>query len=458
MISLSQILDIGKKSLSSHQYALSVTGQNIANVNTPGYSRQRAIFQSDIPIDTIPGPVGTGVKIEDIERIRDQFVDTQVKDQLSQVGEWDKSSSLLTEIESILNEPTDTGLSQMISDFFNAWANVSNNPEETGPRRVLVAKAEVLSDTFGRLKEQLQSSITNINKDIEYKVGLINTKAGEIAQLNSQIIRSEAGGQTANDLRDKRDTLVNELASLANVQTVESDDGSIAVYVNYKVIVDRLNTVELTTEMTDRAGVKMRDIMYNGERLEPQSGELHATLYIRDEQIPEYIDKLDTLAGSIIDEVNEVHRGGYGLDGTTAKSFFSGADASSIAVSSEILSDLSLIAASSTGAPGSGNTALELSQLASSLSMNDGTTTFADFYSSTVAEIGATTETAGIMLDNENALLTQLKNYQDSVSGVSLDEEYTNMINYQHGYEAAAKVVSMADSLFGTILGMVGAA
>ncbi|MDD5529917.1 MAG: flagellar hook-associated protein FlgK [bacterium] len=458
MISLSQILDIGKKSLSSHQYALSVTGQNIANVNTPGYSRQRPIFESDMPMDITPGPVGTGVKIEDIERIRDQLVDAQVKDQLSQVGEWDKSSMLLTEIESILNEPTDTGLSKIISDFFNAWSDVSNSPEETGPRRVLAAKAGTLSETFHRLKEQLQGSITNINKEVEYKTDIINTKAGQIAQLNAQIVKSESGGQIANDLRDKRDTIVNELSSLADIQTVESDDGSLAVYVNYRVIVDRTNTVELTTEMTDRAGVKMLDIMYNGEKLEPQSGELHATLYVRDEQIPEYIEKLDTLANSIITGVNDIHRSGYGLDGTTTKSFFSGTDASSISVSSAIMSDLSLIAASSTGAPGSGNTALQLSKLASSLTMNDGKSTFADFYSSTVAEIGSTSETAAIMLDNENALLSQLENYQDSVSGVSLDEEYTNMINYQHGYEAAAKIVTMADGLFSTILGMVGVA
>lgn len=449
-----QILDIGRKALFAHQYALAVTAHNVANVNTPGYSRQRVIFTPTILLHLPPGPVGTGVFVSRIERVRYELADAQVRDQLSQVGEWQKQDELLKQIESILNEPSATGLATMITDFFNAWMDVSNNPEESGPRTVLVESAQILSSTFHRLRNQLYTMVTNLNEEVAHKVEDINLKATQIAELNKQIVSNEAGGQSANDLRDARDRLVDELSQLADIQTVEAEDGSLTVYINYKVIVDRGNVVELQTEMVERHGMKMLDIMYQDERLFPESGELHGILKIRDNEVPEYIDGLDELAKTIIEEVNNLHRSGYGLDGSTGKDFFQGEDAFDISVHSEIIANIYSIAASASGAPGDGANALLIADLAQALSM-EGNFTFSDFYRSLVAKIGARSWTARTMLENEQTLLTQIENYRDSISGVSLEEEFTNMINYQHAFEAASKVIQTADSIFATLVEMI---
>lgn len=456
MIGLSDILNSGKSGLFASQYGLSVIANNIANVNTPGYSRQSLVLETDTPMNVVPGPLGTGVRVDEIQRASDQIIEAQLRNQLSLVGQWDKSNTLLQGIESVLNEPSTTGLSQALSDFFNAWSDVSNNPDSTSPRMELVQKAQALAGDFQGLKTQLQTSISSVNDEVSADVNTINTKAGQIAQLNSQIVQAETNGQKANDLRDKRDTLVEDLSKLANIQTVESNDGSLAVYINYKVIVNGTNTVALSTQTVNRGGSQMTDILYNGDTLIPQSGELQGALNIRNEKIPEYMSKLDTLADSIITGVNNLHRNGYGLDGSTGNDFFSGTNASSISVNTVITSNLSEIAASTKGPSGDGSNALQISNLANSFTMDNGKSTFTDFYGNTISDIGSASATSSTTLDNENTLLAQLQRQKSSISAVSLDEEYTNMINYQQSYQAAAKVITMANSLYATMMGMVG--
>lgn len=450
MIGLNQILDIAKRSLSAEQYALTVTSHNIANVNTPGYTRQRVIFEPTPPLDVLPGPVGTGVEVSKIEGVRDRFIDTQIQNQLAQVGEWDKSSTLLQQIESTLNEPSNTGLSQMLSDFFNAWNDVSNNPEKTVPRTELVAKATILSNTFKSLKSQFQNIITDINDEVKSDVETINSKAEKIAELNSKIAGSN--GQGNSDLQDARQNLVNDLSKLADIKTVEASDGSFTVYLNAKVIVDKNNVVKLQTEETDNAGVNISNILYNGTKVEPDNGELKGLLEVRDNQIPGYISKLDDLAKSIISGVNTMHQSGYGLDGSTGRAFFSGTDASTISVNTAISSNVSLIAASASGTSGDGNNALNISGLGDSHAMENGKVTFSDFYGALVSGIGTDSQTASESLSNEKALLTQLQDYRDSVSAVSLDEESTNMINYQYAYAASAKIITAVDAMFTALL------
>ena len=457
MIGPSQILDIGRRSLFAHQYALAVTSHNVANVNTPGYSRQRVIFEPTLPLRVPQGFLGTGVDIARIERIRDHFIDLQVQDQISQVEEWERGDNLLKQIESLINEPSEFGLSEAITDFFNAWQDVANDPEESGPRTVLVGKATILSNTFHRQKNHLQSIVEELNTEIDGLVTQINSCSKQIAKLNERIVALESIGHPANDLRDKRDKLVNEIAKFVDVQTSENEDGSLAVYVNYKIIVDRITTIELTTKYDSRHGMKFKDIFYQDERLIPASGQIKGIFMVRDSEIPEYLDDLDKLARNVINEINTLHRSGSGLNGSSGNDFFKGNSAGTIGVREEIANDVALIAASGSGSPGDGTNALQIAELADKLTMSEGSRdfTFSDFYSSLVSKIGSSSEFSAEMMESEKLLLTQLENYQQSISGVSLDEEMVNMINYQHAFEAAARIIQTADEIFGTIINMV---
>ncbi len=457
MIGPSQLLNIGRKALFAHQYAISVTSHNVANVNTPGYSRQRAIFESTSPLRVPEGFLGTGVDVSRIERIRDHLIDLQVRDQISQVGEWEKGDAILKQIESLINEPSDSGLSNAITDFFNAWQDVANDPEESGPRTVLVEKATILSNTFHRQKDHLQSLVGELNNEVDGIVTQINSYSGQIAKLNEKIVALECTGQPVNDLRDKRDALVNEIAKFVDVQTSENGDGSLTVYANYKVVVDRITTIELTTEYSSRHGMKFNDISYQGKQFVPASGQLKGTFMVRDGEIPEYLDDLDNLAASIVNEINTLHSSGYALDGSSGRSFFQGNSSGNISVRGEITNDVSLVAASDSGSSGDGFLALQIAELADKLTMSAGSNefTFSDFYGSLVSKVGSSSEFSAEMMESENLLFTQLENYQQSISGVSLDEEMVNMIDYQHAFEAAAKVIQTADEIFGTIISMI---
>ncbi len=457
MIGPSQILDIGRRSLFAHQYALSVTSHNIANVNTSGYSRQRVIFETAFPLRIPQGFLGTGVDIGRIERIREHLIDLQVRDQISQAEEWEKGDNILKQIESLINEPSDFGLSHAIADFFNAWHDVANDPEESGPRSALVQKANMLSNTFHRQKTHLQNLVEELNTEVDGITAQINSCSTQIAKLNGRIVALESAGHPANDLRDERDSLVNLIAEFADVQTSENTDGSLTVYLNYKVIVDRITTIELTTKYDARHGMKFKDIFYQNELLTPESGQIKGIFTIRDSEIPDYLHDLDSLAANIIKEINSLHRSGYSLDGSSYRDFFKGNSAGNISVRDEIANNVSLIAASSSGSPGDGALALQIAELADKLTMTTGSHnfTFSDFYGSLVSNIGSTSLFSNEMMESEKLLLTQLENYQQSISGVSLDEEMVNMMNYQHAFEAAARVIQTADELFGTIINMV---
>ena len=220
------LLDIGRGALLAHQKAISITGHNIANVNTPGYSRQRVNLETTLGLTDASGQMGTGVKVSNIQRIYDQFLGSQVNTASYNQGKWEAQKSSLERVEIIFDETTGFGLNQAMGDFFNAWQDLANNPEGHTERQVLVGKSEIMAGTFNNISSDLNQLQNDLDSSIEGAVLEINTISGEIADLNAKISDIEKSGQNANDLRDKRDVYLKELSSMIDISSFEGRDGA----------------------------------------------------------------------------------------------------------------------------------------------------------------------------------------------------------------------------------------
>jgi flagellar hook-associated protein 1 FlgK len=456
------ILSIGRGALLTQQKAIDVTGHNIANVNTPGFSRQRVNMETREPFTSMPGQMGSGVRAAEIQRVYDRFLGGQINHENQNLGRWETHKGGLERVEMIFDESTGYGLNQALSEFWNAWQDVVNNPSGQAERTVLVSRSEVLAGNFTQIDADLKQLQRDIDISIRGAVGEINQLSAEIAALNEEIALAEVNGQNANDFRDKRDLLLKELSALIDIESFEGDGGKVTVMAaGGRPLVENTTSWRLSTEDN---GSGHQDVVWIDGDGNPVTitgavsrGALKGWLEVRDEYIPEYLTRLDTLAGSIISEVNTIHQGGFGLDGSTGNDFFSGTSASDMAVDANIVSDTNLIAAAENpgGAPGDNGNAIEIAELQNSLTTNGNTATFDDYYNALVSDIGTQSQKATINYEHQSAVVTQLDNYRETISGVSLDEEMVNLVKFQHAYDAAAKLIVTVDEMLATVINMV---
>jgi len=454
------LLDLGRGALLSHQQAISITGHNIANVNTPGYSRQRVNLATNPGLTSSPGQIGAGVKVSDIQRIYDQFLGSQINTESYNLGKWEAQSSSLERVEIIFDETTGFGLNQAMGDFFNAWQDLANNPEGHTERQVLVAKSEIMAGTFNKISSDLNQMQNDLDSSVEGGVIEINNIAGKISDLNIKISDIEKSGQDANDLRDNRDLYLKELSSMIDISSFEGNDGQVTVLVgNGKPLVQPPYSFSLST-VTNVSGHE--DVVWvdrDGNNVDITNdisgGKLKGWLEVRDVKIEDYKTRLDDQASSIIAEVNNLHGLGFDLNGAAGGAFFTGTSASDITVDTNIVNNVNLIAASGTGAPGDNSNAIAIANLQNSLLMSGGTATYDDFYNSLVSDVGIDVQSAQMNVDHQTAMVSNLDNYRESISGVNLDEEMVNLVKFQHAYDAAAKLISAVDEMMNTVMNMV---
>jgi flagellar hook-associated protein 1 FlgK len=453
-------LDVGKRALLAQQRAIEVTGHNIANVNTPGYSRQRVLLETSDPVSMGTQLVGTGVKDAGIQRLYDPFLRAQISSENQRMERWGAQKSGLERVEMVLDESTGYGLSQAMSEFWNAWQDLANNPAGSVERAALLAKSEIMTNMFNKINDDLAQIQNDIDIGIEGTIDEINPMAERIADLNQKIAEAERSGKEASDFRDKRDLLVKDLSSMIDIVHFENDDGMITVLISGgRPLVQQVAYWQLTTQL-NASGLK--DVLWDDNSgstvdisSEIDAGKMKGLLYVRDTSIPDYLTRLNALASEIITEVNALHSTGYGLDESTGNDFFTGTSAASIAVNSNILSDSNLIAASGTqvGVPGDNDNAIDIAELEYALKMTGDTTTFADYYNSLVSDVGSDVLSAATTFDHQKAMVTQLETYyMESISGVSLDEEYVNLVKFQHAYNGAAKLISVLNEILDTLL------
>ncbi len=453
-------LEIGRRALLAQQLSLNLTGHNIANVNTPGFSRQDAIYSTTAPMKSLFGHAGTGVNIDEIRRIRSVFLDQQYRSESHRLGKWQFLARTWQQIEGIYQEPDDTGMSAQLDKFWNSWQDLANNPESESARVALREQSSLLINSFHQLSTQLSDLRDSLDADITTLASQINTTAEQIAELNGNIKAAELTGHSANDLRDRRDHLVDQLSMWINVSVLEQPSGSYTVLMGGMALVDGNSNLELGMEVESTGSNVTHRLFFKGTGIDVLNpgGELEGILEARDHLVIDQQAELDLLAVALVEAVNNMHRQGYGLNGETGIDFFdpdtTGAD--DINLNYPILTDVNNIAAGLNGETGDNANALGIAALRDRLLMRNGEATFNEYYSSLIGKVGVKAKEAQNHEANQLALLSQIDNSRESLSGVSLDEEMTNMIMFQHAYEAAARVISVMDSALNTVINEMG--
>jgi flagellar hook-associated protein 1 FlgK len=460
MAGLFNAIEIGKRALATNQLWLNTIGHNIANVNTPGYTRQRVTITTTQPFDHPVGPVGTGVKATDIRQIRDLFLTQQFRQENKALGKWTSMDKTLSQIEALFNEPNSDSLGDLMDKFWASWSDLANNPESVAARSALVEQGNILATGFNRIYRQLLDIEASVDEDVNLTVLEVNNLAEELASLNMQIARSELGGENANDLRDKRDYLIDQLSELVDINVAEQDNGTATVYIGALAIVEGTSAFRIGTYKSGAGATAVSQVVWEGttKSIKVHDGRLRGLLDTRDDVIPEYMQALNDLTETLITNVNALHQTGFGLDGSTGWNFFSTIDmsAAGIRVAGEIQNDVNRIAASQSGEVGDNRNALAIADLRNAGLMSRGSATMGEYYRGLIGRVGVETDKATSLKENYELLVTQLENARQSVQGVSLDEEMTQMIKFQSAYDAAARVITTMDEALETVVNKMG--
>ncbi len=473
MSNVLRLFSTAGSALRAYQIGLEVTGNNIANVNTEGYSRQTVEFEDSTSIRNSRGYIGTGVNISRISRKYDFLLSRQHNRTIEEQGRWEEENKFLKIVETVFNETADGELSTLINGFFNEWSNLANKAEDMSFRESVLSSGRVLAGRINQVYVKLKETRDNIDDNISASVSDIDRYAKEIADLNRQIMTSESGNVRANSLRDARDSAISALSKLIDVTALEQNNGfiNIAVAGSAMLVSGTVPAaVEFQLDNSDPNNPEAQ-ILLNGFNVVPNvsDGEVKGFLNVRNNTIPSIMTDLDNFAAALISEVNAVHSQGYGLSGNTGLNFFTpftqatpgnnqGA-AGVIALSTDVTSDAANIAAAQTNAPGDNSNALLLAnvQNAAVSFTPQRTQTFVGFYAETISRLGGVSREAGNALEHSNALEEQMKGAKASLSGVSLDAELANMVRYQQVYQSAARFFTTANQIMDTVINRLGA-
>jgi flagellar hook-associated protein 1 len=452
--SLNASLAIALSGLSAEQGALEATTNNVANVNTPGYSRQVPRLETGDPVVIASLTLGSGVRLRTIESIRDPILEAQIQQETQTQGQLGALVSALTQTQANFTS-TSGDIGATISKFFDSINQLSTSPADLSLRQNVLTAAGNVGSAFNVAANHLTAQRTSLNQSVEQAVGEINQLTQQIAALNGQISSVENVGQSAGTFLDQRGQLINELSSLIDVSVVPSDNTIVLTTANGSALVAGQQSFSLSTA-PDASGAQR--IFAQGTDITSTiiSGQLGGVLEARDQQIPAIHSQIDTLAYGLATAFNAVQMAGYDLNGdpSTGVNLFT-LPASPTGAASNLsvaITDPALLAASSDGSAGSnGNVeamyALRHQAIVAGQSASE-------YYSRIVFNVGNAVANTNAQHSASQLVLQQLNNQRSSVSGVSLDEEAANLIRYQQAYAASAKVVSTISSMMETVIAM----
>lgn len=467
MSKISAMMDVGKRAMSNSQTALQTVSHNIANKSTEGYSRQRVDLVTSPPIGVGNLRIGMGARAGSVTRTNNPWLEKQIQKEGQNMGYMDSRADALARVEQVYNEQLNKGLNQYVTDFFNSFRELSNNPESLTSRSLVRESGAALTQDFKRVNDQLKGIQDDLDRQIETNVEEINQIAKEMAQINEKIQLVEVQGIPANDERDRRDLLLKKMGEKIDITWAEGKDGMVSVTAgNTAILVSGGSFNQLKaarTDERDRVEIFYRPSEHGSlfqvtEQF--KGGKIGGALEVRDQLIEEHLNTVDNLAYSVAKEVNAVHIEGYDRYGRQGVLFFEMPDqvkgaAERMALNETVALDVGRIAAAArANAPGDNTVANMLSTLQFRKVMDDGGSTFDDFYNSQVGQIGTLAQRALKGQESQKNILSQLGNIRESVSGVSLDEEATKMIEMQKAYDASARLIRTADEMFDTILNL----
>ncbi len=483
---MANILTIAHTGLNASKKSLETAGHNLANATTEGYSRQRAHQVTSPPILKNGLIQGTGTRIQEINRVHDEFVQKRLNSSTSSFHYYNSRADQLSEVENIFNEIDNEGLNKIINKFFNSFRDLANDPENEAIRSIVRDNARLVVQDFRRIRNTLDNISQGIDRKISAAVKDINQILDRIAGLNDKIGNLEAAGSETGDLRDQRDMAIKSLSEFFRVQTYMDDKNKFVVNAEgIGTLVSGVNPVKLLAgslgkgESSNQMAGSM-EIFFEGRSNFPISnkfngGEIASLLKVRNEDVYQLQKNMDETAFELTHSVNSIHSQGYvgrnvefdedgqvlgrdSIGATTGIPFFRPLDekldaSSQISLAQEVESDLSNIStALAPNSPGDNRIAVAISKLQHEKIMDGGKSSLEEFYLSTIGKVGLETGKAKLDSEQANGILALANNLREKVSGVSIDEETANLVKFQHAYEASAKVMQTASEMFDTIL------
>ncbi|MEW5785209.1 MAG: flagellar hook-associated protein FlgK [Bacillota bacterium] len=456
--------EIGRKALRAQQKGMDVSGQNVANANTPGYSRQRVDLAAVVPpaVAGVSMSPGNGVVVNDILRVRSEFYYTQLLNTTSHKAYWEMRRETFLGAEVIFMEPQEYGINQYLGDFFDTWNELSSSPESMAVRMGLREQAVSLASLSRDVYLRLQDLKINLQDELTMRVSEVNRLAGVLSELNDQARFVSALGQKSNELLDQIDLALEELSLLVDIRVNHKANGTVEVFAGGRLLVQEEHNFPIKLKY-DQEVDRWQLVSYSGSPLALSSGRMFGLLDAVNKDIPSLQGELDRIVENLVTEVNRIHRSGFGLDGETGNDFFkeiadNGIPASlQFAVHDSILENAGLIAAASRAdEPGNGENALAVARLRDArMDGLDGSSVI-DYYRGFISALGVEGRESERMTQAYHTAESQLREKHLSIAGVSLDEEMLNMIQYQHAWNAAARYLSYVDQMLATLFHELG--
>jgi flagellar hook-associated protein 1 FlgK len=439
--------------MATYQRSLDVASNNIANAGNKDYRRQRAVLSTETTQQYAGITWGSGIKMDDIERIRDSLTESQIISNTQRHSYFDKSSVLLGQIEEIYSEPSELGLSNLMGDFFSSWSELSANPTSSALRGNVVYSAENLGSKVEEINDSYKVVKSSIYYEFKDDVREINNTLSTLQSVNRQISEARGIGQNANDLMDKRDLLVDDLSKLTNITVNYESDETVNVSIGGVFAVDKGNYTEF--ELSSVEGELAMVTKNGGRKADLTGGEMGALVDTFTNKIPSYQNQLDDIINQLVTSVNDIHNSGQTLDDPPQPGldFFSGYENGKLTINDAILDDYNKIAASSDGTSGNGEIAIQIFELSDAKLLNGNR--LIDSYSTLLSGVGSDKQNADSLEESGKMVLEQLQNQKDSYSAVSVDEEMLDVMKFQKAYEASAKLISMADEMLEILMQMV---
>jgi flagellar hook-associated protein 1 FlgK len=443
-------------SLYAQRRALDVTGQNIANANTEGYTRQRAEMQSQVgsisaAMYAKTDGLGTGVAVSDVQRLRDEFLESRGRAEHGKSSYLTAQTAAYSAVEDVFAEPGDTAIAAQLHDMWGGWNDVANNPQLTATRSTLIQQASTVADGLNTAHAALAGQWSQNRTQLSAYTDEVNTAADSIAQLNDSIVKAKASGLTVNELEDRRDLQVMRLSELTGATASKRANGAMDVFVGNSTLVSEFTTRKLEVSGAARLDDQNADPMTlrwaDTKTAVSAGGTMGAMADTMATIIPAISDALDSVAKNLADTVNALHSAGYSVDGSTGLDFFTGTTAGTIAVA---ITDPDQVAVSSTAGSLDNSVADALADVGASLDGPDRE------YQGMIGQLGVAAQASTRRTEIQATVTEQVDASREGQSGVNLDEEMTNLLTYQRGYEAASRVLTTIDSMLDQLINRTG--
>lgn len=467
-MALPNIFQTGRSGMQASKAAMATTGHNISNANTEGYSRQRVETAANQPAHHGRNLIGSGTSITRVERINDEYIEKQLRNGGRDMSYMEEKDIMLRQAEDIFNEMGGEGLNRLIAKFHNEFRRLSNEPDNEAVRQSVREGAQAMVNDFHRLRSEIEEVRKHVDSRIEGYTREINANAEQVRELNVKIKVMEAAGGSANDLLDKRDQALRKLGSFMDLNMHKDGEG--AYTIDVRGVGPLVSGSEVLPFSVERSPADDQGKTENALDLKTagnakgnvthqvKGGKVGALLEVRDGMLSSIQSRLDELAYTLSTAVNDVHQHGFTRAGHQGIDFFKQPiemerAAEFLELSDEVRANVNNIAAAAEqDSPGDNRIAIAISTLQGARLMNDGKSTMDDFYNSIISDVGVVSAKNKFGMNQQKDIMIQLGKMRDQISGVSIDEETANLMQFQQAFGASAKVIQVADECLKTVL------